>query len=57
MTNLEILMRAIKLSLFLGTFQCHTVSTQASSKPFWDVYDSWIRDVVDLEPYVCMYVT
>ena len=29
----------------------------ASSKPFLDVCDSWIRDVVDLEPYVYMHVT
>ena len=60
--NLVILMWGIKLSLFLVTFQgtmphcIYTVSTHASSKPFWDVCDSWIRDVdVDLEPY--MYIS
>ena len=28
-----------------------------SSKAFWDMCDSWIRDVVDLEPYMYMHVT
>ena len=28
----------------------------ASSKPVWVVWDSWKRDVVDLEPYIYMHV-
>ena len=35
----------------------HCIYMHASSKPFLDVCDSWIRDVVDLEPYVYMHVT
>ena len=34
-----------------------TVSTHASSKPFWDVCDSWIRDDVYLELCMNMHVT
>ena len=32
-------------------------TTHALSKPFRDVCDGWIRDAVDLEPYMYMHVT
>ena len=53
--NLVILMRAIKLGLFLVTFQAkmpHCVYISLSG-----MCDSWIKDVVDLELYMYMHVT
>ena len=58
--QIELKLKAkIEISLCMAIMQNHplpslytqyyrTVSIHASSKPFWDVCDSWIRDVVDL---------